>query len=389
MGRCREQKEQEKDEGYLSGEGEATGRSDGSNLPQGWRDRRNDPSLPGGWSGKPTDHTTGPPGAAPAGRGGHVKKRKIRRGGGGGETTTTSLRILNNNICGWNSKKNSVPDILEKLNPDVCIFQETALAGTNQLKIKNFHCSVRNRKDFKRMGGVATAVHNHLKSHTIKVKEGENKDEFIITRLDHINPPLNIINVYGGIEDRMDNQEILENWGRIKTEIDKIGDRNEFCLLIGDLNRAIGAGRLGIQGNRTKISYGGKLLLELLETGEYVLGNSTDKVEGGPWTWVSRADHRVSSCIDLVIMSADLAPYLKRILIDVEHKYAPARLRMVAGRKRLVYSDHYPIVVEFENLPKGWIATETASSWNMNQPEGWKTYERLTEAASEKINNII
>ena len=88
-------------------------------------------------------------------------------------------------------------------------------------------------------------------------------------------------------------------------------------------------------------------------------------------------------------MSADLATYLKRILIDVEHKYALARLRMVAGRKRLVYSDHYPIVVEFEILPKGWIATETASSWNMNKPEDWKTYERLTEASSEKINNII
>ena len=82
----------------------------------------------------------------------------------------------------------------------------------------------------------------------------------------------------------MDKQEILENWGRIKIKINKIGERYEFCLLIGDLNRAIGAGRLGIQGNRPKISYGGKLLRELLETGEYVLGNSTDKVEGGPWT---------------------------------------------------------------------------------------------------------
>ena len=99
------------------------------------------------------------------------------------------------------------------------------------------------------MGGAATAVHNYLKSHTIQVKEGEHKDKFIITRLDHINPPLDKINVYGRIEDRMDKQEILENWGRIKTEMDKIGDRNKFCLLIGDLNQAIGAGRLGIQGN--------------------------------------------------------------------------------------------------------------------------------------------
>ena len=117
---------------------------------------------------------------------------------------------------------------MENLKPDVCTFQETALAGTNKIKIKNYHTIVRNRKDLKRMGGVATAVHNHIKSHAIKVKEGEEKDEFLITRLDNINPPLNIINVYGGIEERMDRQEVLENWGRIKSEIDKIGERNEF-----------------------------------------------------------------------------------------------------------------------------------------------------------------
>ena len=240
-----------------------------------------------------------------------------------------------------------------------------------------------------KMGGVVTLVKNNLKAHTIKVKEGEEKDEFLITHLDHTNPPIKIVNIYGGIEERMDNQDLLETWGRIKVDLDNIKDRQESCVLIGDFNRAIGAGKLGIKENKPKVSYSGKLVLELLETGEYVLGNSTDKVEGGPWTWVSRADHRVRSCIDLVIMSADLGPYLKRIVIDVEHNFAPARLRMVAGRKRLVYSDHYPIVVEFEKLPKGWIANETASSWNMNTPGGWEEYERLTEAASVKINEIV
>ena len=87
-------------------------------------------------------------------------------------------------------------------------------------------------------------------------------------------------------------------------------------------------------------------------------------MERGPWTWVNRADNRVRSCI--VLMSADL----KWILIDVDHKIAMARLRMVAGRKRLVYSDHYPMVVEFETLPKGWTAKETTSSRNINKVGG-------------------
>ena len=120
-----------------------------------------------------------------------------------------------------------------------------------------------------------------------------------------------------------------------------------------------------------------------------MLGNSSDKVEGGPWTWVSRADSSVRSCIELVIMSADLAPFLKRILIDTEHEYAPARVKMVAGRRKLIFSDHYPIVVEFEILPKGWKVKDKSISWNLSKPDGWKKYTVLTEIASEKMDKVI
>ena len=153
-----------------------------------------------------------------------------------------------------------MPGILEKLKPDICTFQETGLTGTNQIRIKKYHTSLRNRKNYKKMGGVATVVQNYLKPHTVKVKEGDDEDEFLIIRLDNISPPLNIINIYGGIESRMENQEILESWGRLKLQIDEIRSRNEFCLMVGDLNRAIGAGSLGIQGNRPRVSYGGKLV---------------------------------------------------------------------------------------------------------------------------------
>ena len=88
MGNCREQEEQEKEGGYLSGKEGTTedfrrppeqGGSGDSNLQQGWRDRTNNHSFPGGWRVEPADHTTGPPGAGPAGRCSHVKKRKISR----------------------------------------------------------------------------------------------------------------------------------------------------------------------------------------------------------------------------------------------------------------------------------------------------------------------
>ena len=104
---------------------------------------------------------------------------------------------------------------------------------------------------------------------------------------------------------------------------------------------------------------------------------------------MSRADSNIKSGLDLLIMSADLAPFLKRIVIDHDKKFAPARARIVNGKKKLIYSDHHPLLVEFENLPKGWIAKEKISSWNLGREDGKGIKSELTEASSERIDNII
>ena len=110
------------------------------------------------------------------------------------------------------------------------------------------------------MGGVATFVANELKQNTVKVKEGLDNDEYLITRLDHVSPPVNILNVYEGQETRMSKQEILDNWINIKAEITEIKNGGEGLILIGDLNRSIGSGIQGVRGNHSSVSYGGTLL---------------------------------------------------------------------------------------------------------------------------------
>ena len=99
------------------------------------------------------------------------------------------------------------------------------------------------------MGGVATLVSNEVKSQALKVTEGEEKDEFLLTRLGHVVPAVNVLNVYGGIEARMTKQEVTENWIKIKKEITKIKEREEGLVIIGDMNRAIGNDNLGVEGN--------------------------------------------------------------------------------------------------------------------------------------------
>ena len=57
------------------------------------------------------------------------------------------------------------------------------------------------------MGGVATFVANDLKQNAVKVKDGVDNDEYLVTRLDHVSPAINIMNVYGGQESRIKNRK--------------------------------------------------------------------------------------------------------------------------------------------------------------------------------------
>ena len=76
--------------------------------------------LPKGWSAKP---------------GSKVKSQEGRRRRCGHDLPKNS-----------DTKKASMPNILDKLKPDVCAWQETGLTGRNQIKLKGYHCSLRNRK---------------------------------------------------------------------------------------------------------------------------------------------------------------------------------------------------------------------------------------------------
>ena len=119
-------------------------------------------------------------------------------------------------------------------------------------------------------------------------------------------------------------------------------------------HRAIGSGSLGMEGNHQGVSYGGRLVRELLDGDrkEYFLVNGLKETEGGPWTWVSRADSRVKSCIDLVIVSANLRPYVSKLTIDSMQKFCPKKVGMSKGKENIIRSDHYPMMLELKNMPK-------------------------------------
>ena len=160
------------------------------------------------------------------------------------------------------------------------------------MKLPGYVTYTRNRVD-KASGGISTSVIDDDASNCIRVEEGSDDNEFIVTRHSKFATPVNIINMYGQQECRMSKESIEKHWNDILEVIGRIEERDELTVVIGDLNRHLGS---EIPGNSSKVSYGGELVNEFLESGKYVLVNSTEKVKEGPGLGRIHPTKRTSLC---------------------------------------------------------------------------------------------
>ena len=103
----------------------------------------------------------------------------------------------------------------------------------------------------------------------------------LVTRHNQFTKPINVLNLYGEQECRNNNDKVEENWNEIIEILTMIEAAGESSVICGDLNKKVGS---VIKGNHDKVTPGGKLIIELLETDKYVLVNSSDNTEGGPFT---------------------------------------------------------------------------------------------------------
>ena len=138
------------------------------------------------------------------------------------------------------------------------------------------------------------------------------------------------------------------------------------------------------------VPYYPSLLRELLEDEEYTLINSLDLVEGGPFTWVSRVDSSIKSCLDLVILSANLLPYLTKMVVDEKQQYCTKRVGVRNNRSKVVKSDHYPIILSLENMPKAKKkSVQKSLRWNLFKPGGWEDYKKFSDEIAEEVDKVI
>ena len=183
----------------------------------------------------------------PAGR------KKYRRGRNKSKFIPKSLSenkciLYHLNCRGLHSKRKSLESVVEKLSPAIITLNETALKFKQKPNLKNYVSHDKNRIS-EAMGGVSTLAMIKDKDKFTKICEGNQKDEFLITRHTNFLKPLNVMNIYGEQESRCSKVEVAERWERILAEIMKITRRNELLLIIGDLNKHIGNDELGVTGN--------------------------------------------------------------------------------------------------------------------------------------------
>ena len=197
-----------------------------------------------------------------------------------------------------------------------------------------------------------------------------------------------ILCCFSHIEGRAGGKEnLLESWGRILKELSMIEARGEGVLILGDLNRGVGSDELGVPGNSPTVSYGGRLVRDLLASEEYCLLNGLALAEGGPWTREDPGDGGLS-CLDLAICSRNLLPYVQKMKVDNKREFTPKRVTMRQGRMMMRPTDHFSLLIELW-LPKKEKSQKMPTIWNKRKPGGWEAYKVMTDAAQNRMEKII
>ena len=121
-----------------------------------------------------------------------------------------------------------------------------------------------------------------------------------------------------------------------------------------------------------RVSYRGKQLVKLLETGKYILVNSSNLSSGGPYTWYDPSDPKndsKKSILDLCLVSEDLFLHVESLTIDQDLQFTPYR---VIGQNKVTFTDHYSLKLVLKNLlrKKGTGSVFTSEIYSLEYQQG-------------------
>ena len=131
------------------------------------------------------------------------------------------------------------------------------------------------------------------------------------------------------------------------------------------------------------------MIRNLIGTKQYVLVNNLDIVEGGPWTFIDRQDGLRKSCLDLIIVSINLLPFITKVEVDNKRKFTPRRVMKRKDKIVTIFSDHFSTKVEMKGIPRVKNENSRKSTWNIGKPGGWDRYNIMTNQMADKVSDVI
>ena len=288
------------------------------------------------------------------------------------EKKSHSFKIMYVNCRGIKGKKDSFKEIVEKLNPDIIVLNETMYRNNERTNIRSYKPYTHNRVG-KNGGGIEILVRENIENKTLKISEGSSEIEELTIRTETKNRIINIISLYGKIEGRESKENIKKQFAHIEQLIKRIESSGEDYILVGDLNAKIGCKEDGIDGNNEGQNEAGKALLNLEQISQGLIVNKTQKCKG-KWTRVNTKNDNEKAILDYVMTNQSVYDDIIEMKIDEENLY---RLTKYKG-KEVIETDHNTIIIEI-NDTRQIQKKDKKIKWNTKYTEGWEIYKEATE----------
>ena len=267
------------------------------------------------------------------------EKRKVRRGGKKIKNKLKKFKIIYPNLRGFKSKTRSIENIIEEEKPTMLALAETLLEDEEKVKLEGYKIYKPEKKGSR---GILIAVLADLENITSIVMEDNNNGEQLWIQVRNGQVNLRIGLIYAPQESRTKVSELREMYKLIEEQVNIGKVKNEKIMVIGDLNCKIGK---EVNGNKEKVTTGGRMLLKLIKDRNLTVLNAHPKCQG-LWT---RTEKGKKSVIDYAIIEKEQTESVEEIIIDEKKEITPYSK---GPSNEVTYTDHNTI-----KITMNWITT--------------------------------
>ena len=281
------------------------------------------------------------------------------------------------NINGYLSKKDSLANIVQSLDPDIIALCETKKAGRiRKQELSTYKVRERNLKPGKE--GILIGVRKGTFNTVEEITDTEMKN---IMTLKIGYPTFNLRVVVAHAPQESDKVEARQEFfEELSVQVERCLTSGDELVVLGDLN-----GRIAWDVDccvAVNDSPNGKQVCELIKKHGLKVGNFHPQCTG-KWTRIQpcKKGEDKKSVLDYVLMTDTLQDSLLSIVIDEEKIYCPYRVIKEKGQQKIVYSDHCTISSEFTiDIGQTKNKVEKTSGWKYSE-DGYCDYQIESEAS--------